>query len=106
MTGLCLLAQTPFFQESQSLFRNVAVLLLVVAIVAFPQSKHAKSKQSVPPPAEKPKPFNVVEATIPEMRAAMEQGRVTSRELVVQYLTRIGMYEDQLHAVMMVNPHA
>ena len=33
--------------------------------------------------------FSVVEATIPDMRNALEQGRVTSRELVAQYLTRI-----------------
>jgi len=51
-------------------------------------------------------PFSVVEATIPEMRAALEQKRVTSRELVQQYLTRIGMYEDKLHAAITVNPHA
>lgn len=57
--------------------------------------------------AQSAKPrFTVVEATIPEMRAAMEQGRVTSRELVTQYLTRIATYEDKLHAVITVNPHA
>ncbi len=50
--------------------------------------------------------FNVVEATIPEMRAAMEQKRVTSRELVTQYLVRIAMYEDLLHAAITVNPNA
>lgn len=53
-------------------------------------------------PAE---PFNPVEATIPQMRAAMEQRRVTSRELVTMYLARIGMYEDKLHCVITVNPH-
>src|SRR5690242_1473245 len=52
------------------------------------------------------KPFDVVEATIPEMRAAMEQKRVTSRELVMLYLARIGMYEDKLHCVITVNPQA
>lgn len=52
------------------------------------------------------KPFTVVEATIPEMRAAMEQGRVTSHEIVRQYLDRIGMYEDRLHAAITVNPKA
>jgi amidase len=57
--------------------------------------------------AQAPRPaFNVVEATIPEMRAAMEQGRVTSRQLVTQYLTRIATYEDKLHAAITVNPHA
>ncbi len=34
-------------------------------------------------------PFSVLEAGIPEMRAAMEQKRATSRELVTQYLVRI-----------------
>ena len=51
-------------------------------------------------------PFTVVEATIPEMRAAMEQGRLSSRELVRQYLIRIATYEDKLHAAITVNPHA
>ena len=50
--------------------------------------------------------FSVVEATIPQMRAAMEQGRVTSRELVAQYLARIAMYEDKLHAAITVNRNA
>src|SRR5215471_10534058 len=56
--------------------------------------------------AQARRPFSVVEATIPEMRAAMEQKRVTSRDLVVQYLTRIALYENKLHAVITVNPHA
>jgi amidase len=55
---------------------------------------------------EKDVPFSVVERTIPEMRAAMEQGRVSSRELVRQYLTRIALYEDKLNAAITVNPHA
>jgi amidase len=52
------------------------------------------------------RPFRVVEAGIPEMRAAMKEGRVTSRELVVQYLTRIALYENKLHAIVTVNPNA
>lgn len=51
------------------------------------------------------KPFNVVEAGIPEMRAALEQKKITSRELVVLYLTRIAMYEDKLRCIITVNPH-
>jgi amidase len=51
-------------------------------------------------------PFSVVEATIVDMRAAMEQKRVTSRELVTQYLTRIATYENKIHAVITVNPRA
>ena len=54
--------------------------------------------------AQPKKPFDVVESTIPEMRRAMEQGQVTSRGLVTAYLTRIGLYEDQLHCIITVNP--
>src|ERR1700688_4637228 len=66
-------------------------LLLLCAPAVLPAAKH---------------PFTVVEATIPEMRAALEHGRVTSRELVTQYLIRIALYEDKLHAVIAVNPDA
>src|SRR5579872_6911852 len=52
------------------------------------------------------KPFNVVEATIPEMQAALKSGRVTSHELVLQYLARIATYEDKLHAAITINPNA
>jgi amidase len=48
--------------------------------------------------------FNVVETSIPELQKALAEGRVTSRQLVVEYLTRIALYEDQLKAIMMVNP--
>jgi len=50
--------------------------------------------------------FTVVEASISDMRAALEQHRITSRELVSQYLTRIALYEDKLHAALAVNPRA
>ncbi len=58
------------------------------------------------PAMAKEKPFSVVEATIPQMQAALKSGRVTSRKLVQQYLTRIAMYEDKLHAAITVNPNA
>src|SRR5437868_6776893 len=52
------------------------------------------------------KPFTVVEATIPDMQAALKSGRLTSRDLVQQYLNRIATYEDKLHAAITVNPNA
>ncbi len=52
------------------------------------------------------KSFDVYEATIPQMRAALDQKRVTSRELVTQYLIRIATYEPTLHAAIAVNPNA
>ena len=50
--------------------------------------------------------FNVVETGILDLQRAMADGRVTSRQLVVEYLTRIALYEDQLKAAMTVNPRA
>jgi len=49
---------------------------------------------------------SVVEANIRDVRAALEQKRVTSRQLVEQSLMRIAKYEDKLHAVITVNPRA
>ena len=51
-------------------------------------------------------PFDVIDATIPELQAAMEEGRLTSRDLVQQYLTRIAVYENRLNATITVNPNA
>src|SRR5690242_5950906 len=52
------------------------------------------------------KSFSVVETGIPEMQAALREGRTTSRELVAQYLIRIAIYDDQLHATLAVNRNA
>jgi amidase len=56
--------------------------------------------------AQRHSTFKVVEATIPEMQAAMAKGQLTSRELVAQYLIRLGLYEDRLNAALYVNPRA
>ncbi|MGE0042778.1 MAG: amidase family protein [Vicinamibacterales bacterium] len=64
----------------------------------------AASCTQAPPPT--PPPFSVVEASIQDMQQALADGRVTSRQLVEQYLQRIGMYEERLNATLAVNPHA
>jgi amidase len=51
-------------------------------------------------------PFAVVEVGIPELQKAMAAGHLTSRQLVVEYLTRIALYDSQLRAVITVNPRA
>src|ERR1051325_4918119 len=71
----------------------LAIVLFSVALAAYAKDK--------PQP-----PFSVVEASIPEMQAALKAGRVTSHDLVQQYLTRIATYEDKINAVVTVNPHA
>jgi len=50
------------------------------------------------------KSFTVVETGIPDLQKALADGRLTSRQLVVEYLTRIALYEDQLKAIITVNP--
>jgi amidase len=62
--------------------------------------------QSKPPAAPSERPFTVVESSIREMQTAMAEGRITAREIVRQYLTRIATYEDKLNAVIVVNPRA
>jgi amidase len=58
-------------------------------------------------PAQNKRPtFTVVEATIPEMQAALASRRVTSRQLVTQYLARIATYDRVLHSLVTVNPKA
>ena len=72
------------------------VLLIAVSLAAC--------APAAPPPSAEP--FSVVEASFAEMQAAMGEGRVTSRELVQQYLARIAFYEDRLNATMAVNRRA
>jgi amidase len=62
---------------------------------------------STPLAAAQPRPaFRIVEATIPDMQAAMAKGQLTSRELVSQYLIRLARYEDRLNAALAVNARA
>lgn len=83
-------------------------LLLPIALLASAglhgQATHSSHKTEARKTAQRP--FSVVEASIPDMQAAMREGRVTSRELVVQYLTRIALYNAKLNAVITVNPNA
>jgi len=76
--------------------KTLPALLLAGIALAFLLNAHDQL------PAQ---PFHVVEATIPEMRAMLESGKLTSHELVTLYLARIGMYEDKLHCVITVNPN-
>jgi len=73
-------------------------LVVIVVAVAIAFSGRPTRGQTTP--------FRLVGAGIPEMRTAMTQKRVTSRELVSQYLIRIALYEHRLHAAIAVNPRA
>ena len=93
-----------------------ACLVLVLSISAQQSSAQQPSRGPAQPPSRGPaqpssrgsaqQPFSVTEASITEMRTALEQHRTTSREIVTQYLARIALYEDKLHAAITVNPRA
>jgi amidase len=76
----------------------VAATLAVAIAFAATTSISSQSKPAAP--------FSVVEKTIPEMQRAMREGRVTSRQLVEQYLIRIALYEEKLNATLAVNAKA
>jgi len=79
----------------------IFLLFAVVAIVSAAQTRRSPESSAGSRAA-----FTVVEASISDMREALEQRRVTSHEIVAQYLARIGTFEDKLHAAITVNPKA
>ena len=78
-----------------TMFENCPRLLLVSALLVWSLSSCASPDGG--------EPFDVVEATIPEMQAAMEEGRLTSRALVEAHLLRIALYEERVNAVININ---
>jgi amidase len=50
--------------------------------------------------------FNVVEASIPQLQAALASGEVSSGDLVALYLLRIARYEPVINAAISINPNA
>ena len=82
--------------------RSVLRVAIVLAGVAG-----AVRAQTPRPAAPAPRPiFDVVEASIPQLQAALTDGRVTSRDLVLLYLARVARLEHTLNAVMTVSPTA
>jgi len=82
--------------------RSIAIVFLFSAATAL----YAQTRTRGVDTPKARRSFSVVEATIPEMQAAMEEGRVTSRELVTQYLLRIALYNNKLNAVITVNSNS
>ncbi|HYW30275.1 MAG TPA: amidase family protein [Gemmatimonas sp.] len=79
--------------------RLLPVALLVVATIATTATGSAQT----------PRPFDVTEATIADVHAAMRAGRLTCRALVQSYLRRIEAYDKRgpgLNAITVVNPDA
>ena len=81
--------------------RRLAAPLAVglgVALIAAPQTPRAAQEQATT--------VSVVEASIRDLRLAMEEGRITARAITAQYLARIDRYEESLNAAISINPLA
>ena len=63
---------------------------------------------STPFPAEQPKKFELMEATISEIHQAIRSGETTCLDLVNAYLKRIATYDQstRLNAIVILNPNA
>ena len=83
------------------MIRPLALLPLAAALALA-----ACSQPAAPAAPAAAAPFDVVETGIPDLQAALREGRVTSRELTARYLERIAAYEDRLNAIITVNPRA
>src|SRR5579871_1374074 len=84
---------------------RLATLIIAVAAAAIVSVAGARQKSSAPIARGH---FEVTEATIAEAHAAMRTGKLTSHQLVEEYLRRIRAYDQstRLNAIVLVNPNA
>jgi amidase len=79
--------------------RRVFACLLALAAVGIVRYANAQSRPS----------FEIMEATIPRLQAALSTGMITSRDLVAMYLARIEAYDQKgpmLNAISAINERA
>jgi amidase len=97
-----------FFAELRTALRDRAIPLAMIVTLVVPGSVPAQSSSRAAATGRSATAasFSVVEASIADMQAALREKRTTSREIVVQYLARIALYEDRLNAIITVNPNA
>lgn len=84
-------------------WRGAAVSLLAVAAGL---ALAAGGGRTPDPVLAQPRPFELLEASIPELQSALASGAVTSRDLVAMYLARIEAYDQQgpaLNAISAIN---
>ncbi len=84
---------------------HLTMLLLVAVLLVAPMSSYADRPLETPT-AET---FELTEATISEIQAAMERGILTAEELVLQYLKRIEAYDQQgpsINSIITINENA
>lgn len=85
--------------------QSIAIIVSTVGLVVGV----SKAETQAPAPSAKPAAFAVLEATVDDVKAALQSGRTTCRQLVQLYLERIDAYDKsgpRLNAVQTINPHA
>src|SRR5690606_33438108 len=78
---------------------------LVAVLLVAPMSSYADRPLETPTSEA----FELTEATISEIQAAMERGILTAEELVLQYLKRIEAYDQQgpsINSIITINENA
>ena len=84
----------------------IGIAAYIAALQAQTKPRATAGPGAVAPGVQASGRFDVREATIADMQKAMADKRVSSREIVTQYLTRIAMYEKAINAAIAINPHA
>ncbi len=89
--------------------RGLVVRHLIVWGLAFACGASSAARLSAQAPDAGGLPFEVWEASIPELQAALESGAATSADLVDAYLARIAAYDPAgptLNAIVRLHPEA
>jgi amidase len=84
---------------------RLPIIVVTLLLIPFARPLHIGARQTGPI-TKQAITFSVVEASIPDMQAALASGQVTSRDLVAAYMSRIAQYEDTLNAVININLNA
>src|SRR5215471_12705396 len=79
---------------------NRPFLILSAVFLAVMSQLHPSSAQN--------RKFDVVEASIADIHQAIRSGRITCRQLVMEYQKRINTYDQstRLNAIVVLNPEA
>ncbi len=85
---------------------RIRLFAAIIAMLLIPALQPSRITATQGPITRQRVDFNVVEASISDMQAALTSGRVTSRDLVAAYMSRIAQYEGTLNAVININLNA
>lgn len=97
-------------QHRKKYQKVIVMWVTIITLIVVPFSTYGVTSfaQAAGSPGTN-EPFVITEATIAQMQSAMQEGRLTSVQLVQQYLDRIAKYDDQgikLNAILTINPKA